>query len=345
MPNAVSRFRGISTAVHIGLCIAVLACRPADRAPAEKGATRFRVALLTPGPITDQAWNGGAYQGLLRIRDSLGAQVSHIQTRSPADFEENFRQYGAQGYELVFGHGFEFQDAASRVSADFPKTVFITTSGNAVRVNVAPMVFGFEEPSYLAGILAAHLSRSGMIGAIGGTELPPVRSSFLAFEAGVHAVKPNARILTSYVGSWEDASTAKEQAIAQIRRGVDVIFQNADAAGLGIFQAARESKGVYVFGANADQNGVAPDVIIASVVIDLPHAFLLVARSVKDGTFKAKVLRLGQDQKVVELVLNPKLVNVIPSAALAALDSARAGIAAGRIHPPRLEFVDTTSAN
>ena len=99
-----------------------------------------------------------------------------------------------------------------------------------------------------------------------------------------------------------------------------------------------------MFGANADQNAVAPDVIIASVVIDLPHAFLLVARSVKDGTFKAKVIRLGEQEKVVELVLNPKLLNVIPAVALAAIDSARAGIAAGRIHPPRLEFVDTTSA-
>ena len=322
----------------------MLGCRPAERASPVKNDAGFRVALLTPGPITDQAWNAGAYAGLMRIRDSLSAQVSHIQTKSPADFEENFRQYGAQGYDLVFGHGFEFQDAASRVGPDFPKTVFITTSGNRVRANVAPIVFGFEEPSYLAGVLAASLSKSRLIGAIGGTELPPVRSSFLAFEAGVHATDPRARVFTSYVGSWEDASTAKEQALALIHRGVDVVFQNADAAGLGIFQAARESKGVYVFGANADQNAVAPDVIIASVVIDLPHAFLVVARSVKDGKFKARVLRLGEDEKVVELVLNPKLAGVISLAARAAVDSARAGIASGRIHPPRLEFVDTTTA-
>ncbi len=326
------------------MCIAMLGCRPAERASPVKNDAGFRVALLTPGPITDQAWNAGAYAGLMRIRDSLSAQVSHIQTKSPADFEENFRQYGAQGYDLVFGHGFEFQDAASRVGPDFPKTVFITTSGNRVRANVAPIVFGFEEPSYLAGVLAASLSKSRLIGAIGGTELPPVRSSFLAFEAGVHATDPRARVFTSYVGSWEDASTAKEQALALIHRGVDVVFQNADAAGLGIFQAARESKGVYVFGANADQNAVAPDVIIASVVIDLPHAFLVVARSVKDGKFKARVLRLGEDEKVVELVLNPKLAGVISPAARAAVDSARAGIASGRIHPPRLEFVDTTTA-
>ena len=79
----------------------------------------FKVALLTPGPISDQGWNGSAYAGLMRVKDSLGAQTSHIQTKTPAEFEENFRQYGSSGYALVFGHGFEFQDAASRVAPEF----------------------------------------------------------------------------------------------------------------------------------------------------------------------------------------------------------------------------------
>src|SRR5579885_3678160 len=82
----------------------------------------LKVALLTPGAISDQSWNGGAYQGLLRIRDSLHARISHIQTKSPAEFEENFRQYGNQGYDLVFGHGYEFQDAARTVGPSYPKT-------------------------------------------------------------------------------------------------------------------------------------------------------------------------------------------------------------------------------
>lgn len=330
--------------MHIALCIVAAGC--AQGGEKTSGNSKpFRVALLTPGPISDHGWNAGAYQGLLRVRDSLGAQVSNIETKSPADFEENFRQYGAQGYDLVIGHGFEFQDAANRVGADFPKTVFITTSGNRVRSNVAPIVFGFEEPSYLAGVLAGALTKSNKIGAIGGTQLPPVQSSFMAFDSGVKSVNPRAIVLTSYIGSWEDASTAKEQALAQIHRGVDVIFQNADAAGLGIFQAARESKGVLVFGANANQNDVAPDVIIASVVIDLPHAFLVVARSVKDKTFKAGVLRLGEHEQVVSLVLNPKLASRVPAAAAAQLDSARARVASGRVKVPRLEFVDTTVAH
>src|SRR3954470_15577485 len=86
----------------------------------------FKVALLTPGPISDAGWNAGAYEGLKRIRDSLGAEVSQIETRTPAEFEEAFRDYARRGYRLVFGHGFEFQDAAARVGADYPNTVFIT---------------------------------------------------------------------------------------------------------------------------------------------------------------------------------------------------------------------------
>src|SRR5690242_14176919 len=119
--------------------------------------TNFKVALLTPGAISDQSWNGGAYQGLLRIRDSLGAQISHIQTKTPAEFEENFRQYGNQHFNLVFGHGFEFQDAALAVAPSYPKTEYVVTSGNKTAGNVSGMVFGFAEPSYLAGMLAGAM--------------------------------------------------------------------------------------------------------------------------------------------------------------------------------------------
>ena len=311
--------------------------------PGARATARFRVALLTPGPISDQSWNSGAYRGLQRIRDSLGATISHIQTRSPADFEENFRQYGAQGYDLVFGHGFEFQDAASRVGPEYPRTVYITSSGNRVAENVAPMVFGFEEPSYLAGVLAGRMTRSNVIGIIGGTEIPPVKSSFAAFEGGVKAANPAARLLTAYVGNWDDAGTGKELALAQIRRGADLIFQNADAAGLGVFQAARESKGVYVFGSNSDQNAVAPEVVVASVVIDLPHAFLTVAREVQEGRFTPRVIRLGVTSEVVRLVLNPALAHRIPPATRAALDSVQARLDAGTFQPPRIEFLDSAT--
>jgi basic membrane protein A and related proteins len=318
--------------------IATIACGADDARPGARaaGATdstdALRVALLTPGPISDQSWNGGAYQGLMRIKDSLGATVSHIQTKTPAEFEEQFRQYGAQGYDLVFGHGFEFQDAAKRVGPDFPKTVYVITSSTATGPNVAGIEFAFADASYLAGMLAATMSKSGVIGVIGGTELPPVKESFDAFTRGAKAVKPGIAVLSSYIGNWDDVSAGREQALAQIGRNADVIFQNADAAGLGVFQAARETKKALVVGSNSNQNAVAPEITIASVVIDLPHAFLTVAREVAARTFKPRVIRLGTESEVVTLVVNPAFQSRIPPAALQAVDSMRTELRTGRFN-------------
>lgn len=282
----------------------------------------LRVALLTPGPISDQSWNAGAYAGLLRIRDSLGARVSHIQTRAPAEFEENFREYGRQGYRLIIGHGFEFQDAAARVAPRFPASTYVVTSSNVAGPNYLGVRFEFEEPAYLAGMIAGGITRTGVIGAIGGTELPPVRDGFTAYAAGARAVNPNVRIVTSYIGNWDDVSAGKEQALAQISQGIDIIFQNADAAGLGVFQAARETRRALVFGSNADQNAVAPDVIIGSIVIDLPHALLTVARRIQEEPFPATALSLGAESDAVRFTFNEALAERVPAGLRARVDSA-----------------------
>jgi basic membrane protein A and related proteins len=123
--------------------------------------------------------------------------------------------------------------------------------------------------------------------------------------------------------------------LAQIARGVDVIFQNADAAGLGVFQAVRESRGVRVFGSNSDQNAVAPDVTLGSVMIDLPLAMLLVAKDVQAGTFQPRVISLGTETSVVKLVLNPQLRSTIPASALRAVDSVTALLVSGQFSAPQ----------
>ena len=319
----------LSTALLAAFAITLGAC--SGSSDKDRNASEFKVALLTPGPISDKSWNGGAYAGLMAIRDSLGAQVSHIQTKTPAEFDENFRQYGAKGYDLVFGHGFEFQDAALRVATDFPNTVYVTTSGTSVAKNVAGGEFAFEEASYLAGMVAGRMTRSNTLGMIGGTELPPVKRSFEAFEQGAKSVNPNIRVIVSYIGNWDDASAGKEQAIAQISRGVDIIFQNADAAGLGVFQAVKEAKGVLIIGSNANQNDIAPMHTIGSVVIDLPHAFLLIAREVRKEGFTGRVFSLGLNDDVVTFVPNPSLPGSIPPESLRAVDSVRRAMIAGTL--------------
>ncbi len=336
-PAIVRMTRFSSFLFHITLGIASLACGGgrADNSARLASRTVFGVALLTPRPISDQSVKTGAYSGLVQIKDSLGASVSHIQTKTPGEFDENFRQSGAAGCALAFGHGFEFQHAAARVAPEYPNTIYITTGGERTGANVAAMAFAFDEPTFLAGMVAASVSRSGTVGCIGGTELPPVKSSFAAFTEGVHAVSPTAHVLVSYIGNWDDAGAGKEQALAQIGHGVDIIFQNADAAGLGIFQAVKENGHAWVIGSNSNQNSVAPTVTLGSVVIDLPHAFVTIARAVKVPAFTARVIHFDTKSTVVRWMPNPSLASIIPATAQHQVDSVHSLMVARTFKLPR----------
>jgi basic membrane lipoprotein Med (substrate-binding protein (PBP1-ABC) superfamily) len=120
-----------------------------------------------------------------------------------------------------------------------------------------------------------------------------------------------------------------------------MFHHNADAAGLGLFQAAKEKPGVYVFGANADQAGLAPDRVLGSAVIDLPHAFLLVASEIRAGRFTPRVEAFGLKSGVVRYVPNPVLDSLVPAALKHRLKAASDSIIAGTLiaapRPPSME--------
>ena len=279
---------------------------------------------------------------MVAIRDRLGAVVRHVETRTQAEFEEGFRDFAGRGFALVFGHGFEYQEAAAKVGAEFPGTIFITTSGNTLRRNVAPMVFELEQATYLCGLLAARMTRTGTVGLVGGIDLPSIRSTFLAFRAGVKAVGPEVRVREVFIGNFDDTAAAREAALALLEEGADVILHQANDAGRGVFRAvverAQAGGRVYAFGTNRNQNEMAPDVVLASATLEIAAAFVEVARRVRDGSFEAEPLRLGLDDGIVQLEINPQLRDRIPAAALAEVARAEARIRSGELVVPRGAF-------
>ena len=304
----------------------------------------LQIALLTSGPVSDAGWYAGAYEGILVIRDSLGARISHQQTKTPAEFDEAFFSYASAGFDLIFAHGFEYQDAAVRAGEAFPSLTIVVSSGGRVAPNVHPLIFRLEEASYLAGMLAGGLSTSKVVGMVGGVAIPPVQGTFRAFEAGARAAAPDVEVLESFIGTWDDVAAAKEAATAQLSRGADVLVHNTDAASFGVFQAVRESTTedapVWAIGMNRDQNAVAPEVIVGSAVIDIPRAFLEVAADFAEGGLPPGVLYVGQVEGVVDFVLNPLLHDRIPAAVLARIEAARVSIREGTLEVPRVPFVE-----
>lgn len=303
---------------------------------------RFRVALLTPGSIADGGWNQGAYEGLLQIRDQLGAQIANVETRTPAQFEEEFRGFASKGFDLIVGHGFEYQEAAARVAAEYPGTIFVTTSGNTVRPNLAPIVFELEQATYLCGVVAGRMTKTKLVGLVGGIDLPSIRSTFQAFRAGVERAAPDVQVREVYTGSFDDVGGAQEAARALLEQGADFLMHQANDAGRGVFQAvqerAREGAKVYAFGTNKDQNAMAPDVVLASATLDASSALLEVARAVKEKRFRAEPLRFGLKSGVIRLVWNPKLLQRVPSEVRQQVDELRTSIERGDLVVPRAKF-------
>ena len=324
------------------LVVGVLdSCTSRPAADTKQASTTFRVALLTPGPVSDAGWNAAAYQGLELIRTKLGAETALVQTKSPADFEDAFRDFASRGFDLIFAHGFEYTDSAMEVARSFPNSYFVVSSGSSFAKNVASITFDVDQATYVEGVLAAGVSKTGVVGAVGGIELPSVKLFFEGFKRGFLSVNPKGRVLISYTGNFDDVGAAKEAALAQISQGADVLIHNADAAGLGVFLAAKQAH-AYAFGVFNNQNDVAPDVILASAVTSNALAFLKIATEVKEKRFHAGMLAFGMQDGMVSLVYNPKLESQIPPAALQPARKVEHHLATGQLVLPPITLSPPT---
>ena len=318
----------IATLLLAGLALFALPCcskEPPSTAP-------LRVALLLSGPENDEGWNQSAWEGLQKIEQELHADVRKVTARKAAEIEQAFAAAAASGFTLVFGHGFEFNAPAATIAAAWPEVKFVTSGGPATAANLASVELRTGEAAWQLGLLAAHLTKSGVVSSLHGEAFEPVKRAAAAFAAGARSVKPEITVLEEYLGSWEDTVLAKEKALAHAAKGADVFFQNADAAGAGVFEACR-AKGALAFGFNRDQTKKAPDVIVASGVVDFPDLLLSLATEVRDGKFTGGARSFGLKEGKVRVVLNPALEKRVPAEARKAMEAAAAAILKGELRP------------
>ncbi len=333
-----STLRLLTTGLLVALCST---CGGGSDSDAPSGP---RVALLTSGPVSDAGWYAGAYEGLLRIEEEFGAQVSHQQTETPAEFDEAFLAYSTSGYDLIFAHGNEYQDAAIRAGEQFPDVTIIVSGGGRISDNVAPLIFRLEEGSYLAGMAAAAMSESGIIGMVGGVAIPPALGTFRAFEAGARSIDPDIEVLEVFTGDWNDVAAAKEAAVAQLSRGADVLIHNLDAGSFAVFQAVREAREAgrtaWAIGMNSNQNDVAPDVIIGSAVIRIADAFVETTHMWQAGEVGGEPIYAATRQDVIDFVFNPELIDRVPPEIVGRVAEARNLIRSGDLDVPRVPFIE-----
>lgn len=296
----------------------------------------FKVALLTPGPVSDAGWNALAYEGLQAIKADLGAEVNN-QEATGDGIRDAMRTYAQQGYNLVIGHGYEYNQVEEEVAKDYPKTVFISSSGGKFGANYGAFRFYLEQGFYLAGMMAAGESKTGVVATVG-LDVPSIVSTFKAFEAGAKAVNPSIKVVSKMVPlPGNDPAAYKQATLAAIDEKADYIIHQANQCASAVFAAAKE-KGAFVFGSNADQNSDPSGVVVASAVIVAKRPFSDIAKQVKDGTFKGSIVLFDMGQDAIDFVINPKFADKVPADLKAKIEKAKADIKSGALKVPKDDF-------
>ncbi len=249
-----------------------------------------KVALVLPGSINDGGFNQSAYEALMKVKETTGAQVAYSELTPPPKFVSTLSNYAAQGFDVVIGHGFQFGNPIMKVAPKHPKTKFINILGvvnkDGKQKNVKVLQIAHWKSAYVAGALAGQMTKKNRIGIIGGFPFPSIVAQVEGFRLGAKATNPNVKVTAVYINSFEDLSKAKESALAQVSAGADLLYQVADHAGLAVVEAA-QSKGVMAIGNGFDQYSVAPKAIIATHLVNYGGTFVgPVKEYLKNGTFK-----------------------------------------------------------
>ncbi|MGV3618196.1 MAG: BMP family lipoprotein [Fimbriimonas sp.] len=308
---------------------------PSGSAPAEDD---FKVALLTPGPVSDAGWSSMAYDGLQEIKSEMNATVDNQEASDVGKIRDAMRSYAQKDYQLVFGHGYEYNEVGVQVAKDFPNTVFVSSSGGQTAANAGAFRFYLEQGCYLAGYMAGKMSKTGTIGSVAVINVPSINSTLKAYEAGAKAANPAIKVLPIvYFGKEGDVAAAKQATESVIAQGADFVIHQANAAAQGIFDACKERK-VYAFGTNLNQNDNASGAVIASATIVPKTAFLDLAKKVKAKSYKGEVSLYGIDTGAIDFVLNPTLETQVPEDLRKELETLKENIKSGKVVVPKDEF-------
>lgn len=256
--------------------------------------------MVLPGPINDNGWNATAYEGLKAMEKELGVEVAYTENVSQSDQEEIMRGYAQQGYDIIIAHGFQFAGAAQKVAPQFSKSIFVINNGSVAKDNVCSLVVDNYQIGFLQGAIAAILTKTNKVAAIGGEEMPPIRETLDGFVEGAKYINPNIDVKTAMTGSFTDVAKMKEMTLSLINQGCDVVMGDANQASLGAIQAAQE-KNVLAIGYGADLNNVAPNTVVTSVVQSWSKAMIAFGKIVQEGKYEPKVYYMGVKEGAVYL--------------------------------------------
>lgn len=207
----------------------------------------IRVGLaFDAGGKQDRSFNQSAFEAGQRAVKDLKVQVRDFEPSDPSQVGQGIRAFAQNGFDLIVGVGFANEPSITAMAKEFPDVNFALVDSTSPQKNVAGLVFKEQEGSYLVGYLAGKTSSTGVVGFVGGMDIPLINKFEAGYTAGVKAACANCKVIANYVGTtpaaWNDPTRAKEIARNQAAQGADIIYAAAGASGNGVQDFIKERK-------------------------------------------------------------------------------------------------------
>lgn len=275
-----------AASLFVGLALVLAACQGGASPSAGAGKPSVFGAFATE---IEEPWDGVIHAALeaekaagridYKFQDAIGYS---------GDMERVLREVAEKDKPaIVFGDAFGNEEAARKVASEYPKIAFVFGSGGGpANPNFSVFDNWIHEPAYLAGMLAGGLTKSNVVGVVGGLPVPEVNRIVNAFIAGAQFVNPAVEVKVTFINSWFDPAAAKEAALAQVGAGADILY----AERFGVIEAATE-KGLIAIGNMSDQKSLAPGNVVTSVTWNMAPTVKYVIDQVLAGSYTSQDLK------------------------------------------------------
>jgi basic membrane protein A len=250
-----------------------------------RAADPIKTAAIYTVPV-EQQWVSRIHVAATKAVERGDIEYVFSEKVSNTDYERVMREYCEAGYKLIVGEAFAVEEAARAVAKDYPDVAFLIGSSfkpDAALPNFATFDNYIQDASYLSGMIAGAMTKTGNIGMVGGYPIPEVNRLMNAFMAGVKEVKADAKFQVAFIGSWFDPPKAKETALAQIDAGADLLY----AERFGVSDAAKE-RGILAVGNVIDTQADYPDTVVASALWHFEPTLDHAIAQIQGGKFTAE---------------------------------------------------------
>ncbi|TCS97083.1 nucleoside-binding protein [Tepidimonas ignava] len=340
--------RNTAAAAALGLvgATALVGCgkkeEPAPQAAAPAEAPKpepLKAAWVYVGPVGDAGWSFAHDLGRKAVEAHFGdkVQTSFVESvPEGADAERVIRDLAAQGNKIIFATSFGYMEPMLKVAQEFPDVKFEHATGYKTAPNMRIYDASFYQDAYMAGIIAAHMTKTGTLGFVGSFPIPEVLRNINAYALGAQSVKPNIKLKVVWVNTWFDPPKETEAAQSLINQGADVLLQNTDSTA--VLQTA-EKNGKYAFGWDSDMSSFGPKAHLASAVVNWGPYYIQAVQEVLDGTWQTKRTVWGVKEGLNDLI---KIADVVPEEAKKKVEEVKAGLKSGEFEVFTGPIVDNT---